>query len=71
MLNLKQGLNNEIKSNLQAQKDLEFKTKQQKEYYEKQFASLSKDNLYLKSVINKITLEKNNLQQKLQSLMRP
>ena len=68
LLNLKQGLNNEIKSNLQAQKDLEFKTKQQKEYYEKQFASLSKDNLYLKSVINKITLEKNNLQKKLQNL---
>ena len=66
--NLKQELNNEIKSNSLIQKDLEFKIKKQKDYYEKQFTNLNKDNMYLKSVINKITIEKNNLQQKLQNL---
>ena len=66
--NLKQELNNEIKSNSLIQKDLEYKIKKQKDYYEKQFTNLNKDNMYLKSVINKITIEKNNLQQKLQNL---
>ena len=66
--NLKQELNNEIKSNSLIQKDLEYKIKKQKDYYEKQFSNLNKDNMYLKSVINKITIEKNNLQQKLQNL---
>ena len=66
--NLKQELNNEIKSNSLIQKDLEYKIKKQKDYYEKQFTNLNKDNIYLNSVINKITIEKNNLQQKLQNL---
>ena len=66
--NLKQELNNEIKSNSLIQKDLEYKIKKQKDFYEKQFTNLNKDNMYLKSVINKITIEKNNLQQKLQNL---
>ena len=65
---LKQELSNEVKSNSLIQKDLEYKIKKQKEYYEKQFINLNKDNMYLKSVINKITIEKNNLQQKLQNL---
>jgi len=66
--NLKQELNNEIKSNSLIQKDLEYKIKKQKEYYDKQLVNLNKDNIYLKSVINKVTIEKNNLEQKLQNL---
>ena len=66
--NLKQELNNEVKSNSLIQKDLEYKIKKQKDYYDKQFNTINKDNIYLKSVINKITIEKNNLEQKLQNL---
>ena len=66
--NLKQELNKEIKSNAIIQKDLEYKIKKQKDYYDKQFTNLDKDNIYLKSVINKINKEKENLQQKLQNL---
>ena len=66
--NLKQELNNEIKNNSLTQKDLEFKIKKQKDYYDKQFINLNKDNIYLKTVINQITTEKNDLQQKLQNL---
>ena len=66
--NLKQELNNEIKNNSMTQKDLEFKIKKQKDYYDKQFTNLNKDNIYLKTVINQITTEKNDLQQKLQNL---
>ena len=66
--NLKQELNNEIKNNSMTQKDLEFKIKKQKDYYDKQFINLNKDNIYLKTVINQITTEKNDLQQKLQNL---
>ena len=65
---LKQELNNEIKSNSLIQKDLEYKIKKQKDFYDKQFTNLNKDNIYLKSVINKITMEKNNLELKLQNL---
>ena len=50
------------------QKDLEIKIKKQKDYYDKQFANLNRDNIYLKSVINKTNIEKNNLQQKLENL---
>ena len=66
--NLKQELNNEMKSNSIIQKDLEYKIKKQKDYYDKQFININKDNAHLKSVINKLTIEKNNLQQKLQNL---
>ena len=66
--NLKQELNKEIKSNSLTQKDLEFKIKIQKDYYDKQFINLNKDNIYLKTIINKITIEKNNLEQKLKNL---
>ena len=66
--NLKQELNNEMKSNSIIQKDLEYKIKKQKDYYDKQFSNINKDNIYLKSIINKLTIEKNNLQQKLQNL---
>ena len=66
--NLKQELNNEMKSNSLIQKDLEYKIKKQKDYYDKQFININKDNVHLKSVINKLTIEKNNLQQKLQNL---
>ena len=66
--NLNQELNNEIKSNSLIQKDLEYKIKKQKDYYDKQFNNINKDNIYLKSIINKLTIEKNNLQQKLQNL---
>jgi len=66
--NLKQELNKEIKSSSLTQKDLEFKIKKQKEYYDKQFINLNKDNIYLKTIINKITIEKNNLEQKLKNL---
>ena len=66
--NLKQELNNEVKSNSLIQKDMEYKIKKQKDYYDKQFNTINKDNIYLKSVINKITIEKNNLEQKLQNL---
>ena len=66
--NLKQELNNEVKSNSLIQKDLEYKIKKQKDYYDKQFNTINKDNIYLKSVINKLTIEKNNLEQKLQNL---
>ena len=66
--NLKQELNNEIKSNSFLQKDVEYKIKKQKDYYDKQFNNINKDNIYLKSIINKLTIEKNNLQQKLQNL---
>ena len=66
--NLKQELNNEIENNSLTQKDLEFKIKKQKDYYDKQFTNLNKDNIYLKTVINQITTEKNDLQQKLQNL---
>ena len=65
---LKQELNKEIKSNSLLQKDLEIKIKKQKDYYDKQFANLNRDNIYLKSVINKTNIEKNNLQQKLENL---
>ena len=66
--NLKQELNKEIKSNSLTQKDLDFKIKKQKEYYDKQFINLNKNNIYLKTIINKITIEKNNLEQKLKNL---
>ncbi len=66
--NLKQELNNEIKSNELIQKELEYKIKKQKEYYDKQFTDLNQDNIYLKSVINNITDEKNNLELKLKNL---
>ena len=66
--NLKQELNKEIKSNSLTQKDLEFKIKKQKDYYDKQFINLNKNNIYLKTIINKITIEKNNLEQKLKNL---
>ena len=66
--NIKQELNNEMKSNSLIQKDLEYKIKKQKDYYDKQFININKDNVHLKSVINKLTIEKNNLQQKLQNL---
>jgi hypothetical protein len=66
--NLKQELNKEIKSNSLTQKDLEFKIKKQKDYYDKQFIHLNKKNIYLKTIINKITIEKNNLEQKLKNL---
>ena len=66
--NLKQELNKEIKSNSLTQKDLEFKIKIQKDYYDKQFINLNKDNIYLKTIINKITIEKNNLEQKMKNL---
>ena len=66
--NLKQELSKEIKSNAMIQKDLEYKIKKQKDFYDKQFTNLNKDNTYLKSVINKINIEKDNLQQKLQNL---
>jgi len=66
--NLKQELNKEIKSSSLTQKDLELKIKKQKEYYDKQFINLNKDNIYLKTIINKITIEKNNLEQKLKNL---
>lgn len=65
---LKQELNKEIKTNSIVQKDLEYKIKKQKDYYDKQFANLNRDNIYLKSVINKTNVEKNNLQQKLKNL---
>ena len=65
---LKQELNKEIKSNSLIQKDLEFKIKKQKDYYDKQFANLNRDNIYLKSVINKTNIEKNNLKQRLENL---
>ena len=65
---LKQEVNNEIKSNALLQEDLEYKIKIQKEYYDKQFANLNKDNLYLKSVISKMTNEKNDLELKLHNL---
>ena len=66
--NLKQELNKEIKSNSLTQKDLDFKIKKQKEYYDKQFINLNKNNIYLKTIINKITIEKNNLEQKMKNL---
>ena len=66
--NLKHELHNEIKSNSFLQKDLEYKIKKQKDYYDNQFSNINKDNIYLKSIINKLTIEKNNLQQKLQNL---
>lgn len=66
--NLNQELSNEVKSNSLIQKDLEYKIKKQKDFYDKQFSNLNKDNIYLKSVINKITIEKNNLEQKIQNL---
>jgi hypothetical protein len=66
--NLKQELNNEIKSNDLIQKELEYKIKKQKEYYDKQFENLQKDNTYLKSVLNTTTNEKNNLELKLKDL---
>ena len=66
--NLKQELNNEIKSNELIQKELEYKIKKQKEYYDKQFINLNQENLYLKTVINTITEEKNNLELKLKNL---
>ena len=66
--NLKQELNKEIKSNSLTQKDLEFKIKKQKDYYDKQFIHLNKKNIYLKTIINKTTIEKNNLEQKLKNL---
>ena len=66
--NLKQELNNEIKSNDLIQKELEYKIKKQKEYYDKQFENLQKDNTYLKSVLNATTNEKNNLELKLKDL---
>ena len=68
MQNLKQEFNKEIKSNSLTQKDLEFKIKKQKDYYDKQFINLNKNNIYLKTIINKITIEKNNLEQKLKNL---
>ena len=46
--NLEQELNNEIKSNSLIQKDLEYKIKKQKDFYDKQYNNLNKDNIYLK-----------------------
>lgn len=66
--NAKQELNNEIKKNSLIKKELEYKIKKQKEYYDTQFEKLNKNNKYLEKVANKTTIEKNKLQQKLQNL---
>ena len=54
---LKKQLDTEIKKNLILKKEIEYKTQEQKEYI--------KENKNLKSIINKMALEKNNLSETL------
>ena len=68
IINLNQDLNNNIKTNINNRKDLEFKIKKQKEFYEQKLSLLIKDNKYLIYVNNKIYFKKKNLELKLYTM---
>ena len=58
-------LNDELRNNTKNKKDFDFKISKQKEVYEKQSISLKNQNIYLNNKINKILLEKKNLEEKI------
>ena len=58
-------LNDELRNNTKNKKDFDFKLSKQKEVYEKQSISLKNQNIYLNNKINKILLEKKNLEEKI------
>ena len=62
------NLRNELKSYSKEKNDFEFKSKNLKEYYDKQINQTKKENIYLNNKINKILLEKRALEEKYQSL---
>ena len=62
------NLRNELKSYSKEKNDFEFKSKNLKEYYDKQINQTKKENIYLNNKINKISLEKRALEEKYQSL---
>ena len=59
------SLNEELKNNTKNKKDFDFKISKQKEVYEKQSISLKNQNIYLNNKMNKILLEKKNLEEKI------
>ena len=62
------NLRNELKSYSKEKNDFEFKSKNLKEYYDKQINQTKKENIYLNNKINKILLEKRALEEKYQVL---
>ena len=58
-------LNDELRNNTKNKKDFDFKLSKQKEVYEKQSISLKNQNIYLNNKMNKILLEKKNLEEKI------
>ena len=58
-------LNDELRNNTKNKKDFDFKISKQKEVYEKQSISLKNQNIYLNNKMNKILLEKKNLEEKI------
>ena len=59
------SLNEELRNNTKNKKDFDFKLSKQKEVYEKQSISLKNQNIYLNNKMNKILLEKKNLEEKI------
>lgn len=68
LFNIKQELNREIKSSSNIQRDLEYKIQKQKDYYDNKITALTKDNLHLKNLVNSLTFDKKELEQKLLGL---
>ena len=58
-------LNDELRNNTKNKKDFDFKISKQKEVYEKQSISIKNQNIYLNNKMNKILLEKKNLEEKI------
>ena len=63
------NLRNDLKIYSKEKNDYEFKTNKQKDYYEKLMNKTKKENIYLNNKINKISLEKRNLEEKYQTLI--
>jgi hypothetical protein len=68
IMNLNREFNNNMKNNINLQKDYEKKMKKQKELYEQNILSLNKDKEYLTYINNKIYFKKKNLELKLYSM---
>ena len=62
------NLKNELKAYSKEKNDYEFKSNKQKDYYEKLMNKTKKENIYLNNKINKLLLEKRNIEEKYQTL---
>jgi uncharacterized coiled-coil DUF342 family protein len=62
------NLRNELKTYSKEKNDYQFKSNKQKDYYEKLMNKTKKENIYLNNKINKILLEKRNIEEKYQTL---